>query len=156
MLEVIIKLKEQGNYDTAVYHFIGIEESTWFRWKQRGAKEKSDSKSIYARFIKGIKKAEGKAEAYLVQLILAAAKNKNWTAAAWMLERKHSDRWGKKDELKLNQSADRTIVMNTPDKSWLGWEVEPLTPETPADGESKNELNPKEIREPNDDDKTKI
>jgi hypothetical protein len=47
-------------------------------------------------FLERVKMAEGEAEASLVATIRRAA-NDTWTAAAWLLERKHAPKWGRRD-----------------------------------------------------------
>lgn len=57
-----------------------------------------------------IEKAEGEAEAAYTKLVAnAAAEPKNWTAAAWWLERRHPDNFGRKDRVEVKVDL-RTIA----------------------------------------------
>jgi hypothetical protein len=57
-----------------------------------------------------IEKAEGQAEATYSQLVAnAAVSPKNWTAAAWWLERRHPDDFGRKDRVEVRVDL-RTIA----------------------------------------------
>lgn len=50
--------------------------------------------------VTAIEKAEGEAEATYTKLVAdAAVSPKNWTAAAWWLERRHPDDFGRRDRL---------------------------------------------------------
>ena len=60
----------------------------------RGEAAKS---GLYLEFLEAVKKAEASAEIRTVALIETAA-NQAWQAAAWWLERKHNDRWGRKEK----------------------------------------------------------
>lgn len=47
------------------------------------------------KFLDRLKEAEGNCEQALVAYIYSAAKGGQWTAAAWILERKWPQRWGR-------------------------------------------------------------
>ena len=74
----------------------GVSETTFYRWKQRGERSK---RGKYREFWEALKRAESEAEQVLVRRILAAS-NDTWQAAAWMLERRYPERWGRKDRVK--------------------------------------------------------
>lgn len=93
--ESLIKL---GNYNTVVCQYLGIHESTWYKWLQEGRDAK---RGIKKEFFDTIKKAESHAEIRNVQVIQNAT-NENWQASAWYLERKFHDRWGRKDHINAN------------------------------------------------------
>lgn len=60
-------------------------------------KRGSDSKAgVYFEFFEAVKTAEAQAVARSVATIQAASR-KSWQAAAWWLERKHPDEWGRKE-----------------------------------------------------------
>jgi hypothetical protein len=90
-----------GNYTNTVCRYLGIHESTWYKWMQEGEKARS---GIKREFFEAIKRAESEAEIRNVQMIQTAAKE-NWQAAAWYLERKFPDRWGKKDRMSLDHNG---------------------------------------------------
>jgi hypothetical protein len=57
-----------------------------------------------------IEKAEGEAEGLYTAKVAAAADDpKNWTAAAWWLERRHPDDFGRKDRVEVRVDL-RTIA----------------------------------------------
>lgn len=91
------KLVKAGNFVVTVCEFLGIGETTWYRWMREGEKAKSGLKR---QFWESIKKAEAEAEIRLVtDLQRIAEQDQKWQGIAWILERKWPDRWGKKDRI---------------------------------------------------------
>jgi len=97
-----------GNANVVAAAYAGIGESTYYAWLDRGRKEVTRlASSPWARpratempfleFLEAIEKAQADAEARNVALIAKAAQDGTWTAAAWWLERKYPERWGRKD-----------------------------------------------------------
>lgn len=87
-----------GNYSKVAAEMAGIGETTFYRWLELGAKD--DAKKEYREFRESIKRAEAEAEVRSVALIRQAADGGTWQAAAWYLERKHGDRWGRNDKIR--------------------------------------------------------
>jgi len=103
LIEQAYKLVAAGNYHKDVYPILGVDESTWYRWLSDGEKAKS---GIKKEFSETIKKAEKVAIARNVGVIQQAAKEGNWQAAAWWLERKYFEDWGRKDKVDLSADKD--------------------------------------------------
>lgn len=73
----------------------GVAESTLFRWKKKGEREKN---SIYYDFCTELKKAEVVGEAILLGRIHSHSKENQpgqWQAAAWILERRYREHYRK-------------------------------------------------------------
>ena len=100
LIEDAAKLIEAGNYQKHVAQALGVDESTWYRWLREG-EQSEDENDLKYKFYQSIKKAEAKAVARNVALIQRAAQDGNWQAAAWWLERRFPEEWGKKDKLNL-------------------------------------------------------
>lgn len=66
--------------------YAGIEPRSFYRWMKRGAQEED---GIYREFHDAVKAAEAKGAAHALAAILKSANEGQWTAAAWMLERRH-------------------------------------------------------------------
>ena len=66
--------------------YAGIHESTLFAWLARG---KEENGKIYKDFYRAVKHAESMNAVRNLASIAQAAKDGNWTAAAWLLERRH-------------------------------------------------------------------
>ena len=88
-----ISLKGEGLSDADIIAALGIHTSTFYRWQ---AEDDTDLKHALKE---GLKKAEADYKATLLNTIRSAAlaKNSNWTAAAWLLERKYPDEFGRVD-----------------------------------------------------------
>lgn len=93
MVEQAIKLKADGLSNGDIVCALGVHESTFYRWI-------GDPKNKLQRELsEGLKKEEAEFKHTLLTTIRAAAlaRNQYWTAAAWLLERKFPDEYGKAD-----------------------------------------------------------
>ena len=90
----IVRAIRAGNYASTAVKAAGIAESTFYRWL-------SSVENDYQEFQEAVQKAEAEAEQRNVAIIESAAP-KNWQAAAWWLERKFFDRWGRKERRELS------------------------------------------------------
>ncbi len=108
----ILSLINAGNYLDTACQAAGVTYATYREWVKRGQKEYDrleessrakprESEKDYLDFFEAVQKAEATAEARNLTIINKAAE-KNWQAAAWFLERKAPDRWGRKDRFKGN------------------------------------------------------
>ncbi len=97
----IVELIRAGNYIETVCQAVGIGKTTFYRWLERGRNSKT-KKGKFWEFWNAIKKAESEAEAFYLDQIRKAAVEGRWQAAAWYLERKYPDRWGRKDRHELS------------------------------------------------------
>ena len=95
--EKIVSAIRAGNFAAVAAGYAGICESTFYRWIQKGKEAKS---GIYCEFREAIKSAENESEVRAVAHIQKHM-TKNWQAAMTYLERKHPDRWGRRDRLKV-------------------------------------------------------
>lgn len=73
--------------------YAGINEREFYRYKAWG-QERPDS--IYGRFCQELEKAECDAELRNLMQIEQAAHDGQWQAAAWRLERRYPDRYGRR------------------------------------------------------------
>jgi hypothetical protein len=76
----------------------GIHEATFYNWIKWG---EAQARGRYFEFFEAVKKAEAEGQAALVATINVASKD-SWQAAAWILERKYPEEWGRKDALALS------------------------------------------------------
>ena len=113
--ENVLKVIRSGNYIETACAYVGINKSTFYDWLKRGAREKDRvAKNPRARvrkdeqpfvdFSNAVEKALAHAEIRDVAIIGKAAEE-NWQAAAWRLERKFPDRWGRKEKYALEHSG---------------------------------------------------
>jgi len=97
-----IALVRAGNYGTCAAAAIGIKRQVFYRWLERGAADEAAGRNtIFARFNTAYAQASAEAEAGCVATIRRASTD-NWTAAAWLLERKFPDRWSRKERMEVS------------------------------------------------------
>lgn len=94
----LIEALRAGNTRKAACHYAGIEPRTFERWMK-----------LYVGFVAAIQKAEGDAEVRMVAQIAQAAQAGTWTAAAWWLERRRPDDYGRRDRIDMATTGDSTI-----------------------------------------------
>lgn len=90
----MVQAIELGNYAHVAAEYAGISKSTHYNWLKLGEK----GESPYVEYLDAIKKAEAIAQVRNVGIIQEAA-IKTWTAAAWFLERKHFNEWGRRERI---------------------------------------------------------
>jgi len=110
--EMIVLLKA-GNFKETSCETVGINKSTFYDWMKKG-KKSNHPKNKYKKFQEAVEQAMAWSEARNVALITKHSEE-NWRAAAWMLSRKHPDKWGKKkyedfdpDIYELNENHEIT------------------------------------------------
>jgi hypothetical protein len=91
----IVKVVRAGNYLEVAAAYAGISKQSLSVWMRRGAREaRKGMETPYAEFSRAITEALAAAEIDDVLRIGQAALTQ-WQAAAWRLERKFPDRWGR-------------------------------------------------------------
>jgi hypothetical protein len=93
VVDQVVEILRFGGYAETAIAAAGISKRTFQRWLERGDPEgtkKADEP--YRRFREQIEQAMAEGEASIVQLIRAAAQ-RDWKAAAWLLERRQPDKW---------------------------------------------------------------
>jgi len=91
---------------------VSIDEHTLYNWIEKGRKAKSGK---YFQFFQSYTQARGKFVVSNMAIIEKHAKEKDFRAAAWLLERLHSEEFGKKDNL----TADVTVKQVDLVKKWV-------------------------------------
>lgn len=92
----------------------GIADTTFANWRHRA---ESEPDSLYFGFMQAVKEAEAEAEAANVKRIRSAADNGQWQAAAWILERRHPDKWARTERSEQQHSGQVEIVVRREQKS---------------------------------------
>lgn len=104
-----VKALRDGNYIETAAAMAGISTKTVYNWMRRGSREENrleenprarpkKEEAPFLDFLQAVTRAQAEAEAAAVQAIIQA-EAEDWRAAAWRLERKFPDRWGRKDRL---------------------------------------------------------
>ena len=95
-----VKLKKGGAPNKSIAMALNISESTFYRWtstpKTKNQRELSE----------GLKKAEADYDNALLGIIAKAAQERDWKAAAWLLERKHPEQYAR-PEVRLKAMQEK-------------------------------------------------
>ena len=105
LIKTITQAVKVGNYLETASAFAGISRSTLYEWLRRGKREKQrlekndrarmkKEEALYVLLVDSLEQAQAEAEVRDVALIGEAAKSQ-WQAAAWRLERKYPNKWGR-------------------------------------------------------------
>ncbi|MBE3576893.1 MAG: hypothetical protein IMX00_04305 [Limnochordales bacterium] len=92
-IKILVDAVAAGNYYETACALAGITYRTFAKWREKGERAKS---GIYFQFVQDLKRAEAFAEAERIKRIREAAKEGNWQADAWWLERRYPERWGRR------------------------------------------------------------
>lgn len=107
--EVIAKFREWTELGMPIFYicqYTGIDDSTYYDWLEKG----SQGKSPYAEFAAAIKEGEPAFIQNQLNVINAASK-KEWTAAAWLAERRASGYFSRNaTRIKLKQSQPNSTT----------------------------------------------
>ena len=87
----IIKALSRGSSRKIAYCCAGVAESTFYSWMKKG--EDGDGEN-HVLFRRAVLKAENEHFERMAQIVTDAA-DESWHAAAWMLERRNRDDFGK-------------------------------------------------------------
>jgi hypothetical protein len=98
-----------GVYRQDAARYNGIGTTTFYRWMEVGeADHEAGVNSPQALLWEGVIQAEAKAKLRLSALISGAAVD-DWKAAAWMLERKYPEEYGRRDRTEIPQAPPPTM-----------------------------------------------
>jgi hypothetical protein len=119
-LEVLPHLQEalkKGMSHAMACQLVGIAENTFYEWQQigEGRHPKREQTDEHTKFTDGIKEAEAQGVGELLDIIKAAAP-KNWTAAAWLLERRFHSVYAKRTYKPEDETKKEgiTVTFNRP------------------------------------------
>lgn len=104
--KIVEAIKTGSTYELAALRG-GISYATFHNWMKRGEAEEAP----YVDFFKAIKEAEGEGAYTLLQKINTAA-NESWQAAAWILERRYPEMYGRQ-RVELTGKEGGAIIIKT-------------------------------------------
>ena len=99
--ERLCTLLRAGNYVETAAKCCAIHKDTFYDWMKRGG----SGEEPYASFADDIHQAMAESEARDIAIIGAAAKAQ-WQAAAWRLERRFPDKYGRHDRTRIEGKVD--------------------------------------------------
>lgn len=96
LIKIICELKGKGMSNKDICMAVGIHEATLYRWLNK------PSARLHRVLSEEFKKAEARYKQELLDTIRGAAlaKRQYWAAAAWLLERKYPDEFGRPETRK--------------------------------------------------------
>jgi len=109
MDRILTALKAGASHEAAAIRG-GVHVATFYRWMEKGEAAKTGQ---YREFHDAVKEAEAEAEVALVAKIRRHGDD-SWQANAWLLERRHPDRYGRRervDQTVDHRGADVNIVI---------------------------------------------
>ena len=83
----------------------GIHHDTLLRWRNKGRTAKSGK---FFGFFGAVKRAEEQFKAHNIAIIQQAA-IKQWQAAAWLLERKYPEEFGRREKIEISNKLDELV-----------------------------------------------
>ena len=102
--ELLVAYIVAGNYVETAAAAAGISKNTLYDWLKRGA---ADSSGIYKEFSDAINKAVATSEIAELEK-LERHSRETWQAAAWRLERRFPDKWGRKEKIQADITSQHT------------------------------------------------
>ncbi len=132
--DALTDLVAKGNYNITACQIVGITEPTFYGWLNKGEQDTEIGiETLYSYLFKSLKKAEAQSEAEMMERVRSAAqpgvKSKktkispdgetveinetsgDWLAAATYLERRHPDRWGRRDRTRVDINETKTVTI---------------------------------------------
>jgi len=104
---LMVEALRQGNHLEVAAALGGLSREDVYKWMKRGLAEPEGD---YGQFAKDVKAAMAEAEVRSVQVIAEAAE-RDWKAAAWMLERRAPNRWGRPSQESVDLTAERQRML---------------------------------------------
>lgn len=131
-VKLLIQALQGGNYIEHACHYADLAPSTVYRWLERGRTEKQSqeqgnppnpAETPYIELCDSIEKARASAIVANVTIIQSAARNGQWQAAAWWLERSLPNQYGRKiqaevtTQVNLQELEQRMLALIDDDSS---------------------------------------
>ena len=103
LIENLAASIRSGCYVETAVAMAGISKQAFYRWLKQA--EGDESTELTKKLSDAVKKAMAEAEIRDLSVIDVAAQQGQWQAAAWRLERKHPERWGRQGHLRVEHSG---------------------------------------------------
>ena len=103
LIEELATAIRHGCYMETSAALCGISKDSLYRWLRQA--DEDDAPPLLRALSDAVKKAMAEAEARDVAVIDKASQGGVWQAAAWRLERKHPNRWGRQARLQVEHHS---------------------------------------------------
>lgn len=112
--ELIKKLSgyiAKGSYAITACQCCGLAEKTFYDYINQGNRDiENNEETIFSQLVKSLKSAEAECEHALASMIKETALDKKeWLPAMTFLERRHPERWGRRDRLQVDENKQVQI-----------------------------------------------
>ncbi len=115
--KILVALQNHHFMSTAAA-LAGVHTRTVYEWMKQGARdEQAGIESEYAKFCMQVEHAIATSEGRALKKISDSAERGDTTDAKWILERRHADRWAKKDKVEVGGDPSQPIVVQL---TWPG------------------------------------
>lgn len=104
--EIIVNALKNGLSNAAAAGLACISEQTFYNWYNEGAKKKTGKMK---EFHDAVDNARDVAQANYENVIATAANDGTWQAAAWWLERRRHNIYGKKEHHQVDMESNQKI-----------------------------------------------
>jgi transposase len=106
----ILRKMREGHYAKTAAQTSGITEQTLYNWLKKG--EDPEKYPEHAAFLEAFRKAEATAEDKAIEAVRSAFTD-DWRAAMTYLERRHPERWAKRQNVDVTSDVQpiRQIVV---------------------------------------------
>lgn len=114
-VKLLLQALQGGNYIEHACAYADLAPSTVYRWLERGRAEKQAQdqgntpdpiETPYIELCEAIEKARASAIVANVTIIQQAARNGQWQAAAWWLERSLPQQYGRRVQAEVSGTVD--------------------------------------------------
>lgn len=115
--EAICSYLREGNYIEPSAILAGVCKSTVYNWMKVGNEARrlveqghklTDYQKQCIRFLDSVRKAEAEAEADSLRRLDEMSKT-TWQIIAWRLERRHPERWGRRQAIEHSSPPDKPV-----------------------------------------------
>lgn len=103
LIETIAQAIRVGAYVETAVALAGVSKDSFYRWLRQA--ESDESNEMTVKLSDAVKKALAESEKRDLDVIDKAAQEGEWTAAAWRLERKFPNKWGRQSKVQLEHTG---------------------------------------------------
>jgi hypothetical protein len=115
LIEKISVAIQHGSYIETAAALCGVNKDTLYRWLRVAATD--EATELHHKLSDALKRAMAASETRDLAVIDKAAQEGVWQAAAWRLERKHPDRWGRQSRVEVQHSGVEGKPIEVTDRS---------------------------------------
>lgn len=103
LIETIAQAIRVGAYVETAVALAGVSKDSFYRWLRQA--ESDEATDLTLKLSDAVKKALAESEKRDLDVIDKAAQEGEWTAAAWRLERKFPNKWGRQSKVQLEHTG---------------------------------------------------